>query len=698
MADIQNLLKQLMTAVYGKDVRQAIVDSIKQCYNDASKGLVPVVTTKKVEQGVEITITVGTVVEKFVLVDGYIPVKGTDYWTDKDKREVQDEVYQLTQELEDLIEQTALSQTFVDSVDEMTDINKRYVLKSTGTVWEYRSTTIEQEITITDEIVATTDNPYNDNVRFGSSGDVSTQSGYVVTPYIDLTKEEYQGKTIEIHLEGAKYAFNTAPHENYIMTQLRDPNKNILSARTYTAVPVDGLTTNNLVAITDGIDVTINGDTSAVLTITVPASINSQVTVDVIGYIRCCGLGASTNSSISIIYRDTQTIVAGGEWFNTEIPFGYILGDINNDIPDKISRLDNDGVDPTIIKLLSLPVLEFYSSIDYPDNDYTITHLSKRTYPCRADIPIPFMVKWNHNENAMRTTLVVDTKAIGTLNNYSMRIYDVTGFDNYPIYNLLPDTTYFYKVTHILSDGSLVEAKNGSFKTSDESIRLIYIDGTQNVRDLGGWTGLDGRKVKYGKIFRGAAFSDSSFNGLMLTGKGRLSLAELRVQAELNLGSADTKTEIAQTCAYKKIGYANYATAITNEIYKAQFKEVLEYIVSCLNGTYAESGLPTVERNIYMHCQGGCDRTGTLSFQLLGLLGVSESDLAKEYELSSFSDIGFGRLRTTTKEVNTYDYVGMVEALKTYSGNTITDKFYNFAIDCGISADTITTFRNLMLE
>lgn len=483
------------------------------------------------------------------------------------------------------------------------------------------------------------------------------------------------------------------------MTQLRDANKNILSVRTYTAVPVDGLTTNNLVAITDGIEVAINGDTSAILTIAVPASTNSQSTVGVIGYIRCCGLGVSTDSNISIVYHDTQTIVAGGEWFNTEIPFGYILGNIDNDIPDKISRLDNDGIDPTIIKLLSLPVLEFYSSIDYPDNDYTVTHLSKRTYPCRADIPVPYTVKWNHNENAMRTTLVIDTRAIGILNNYSMRIYDVTGFDNYPIYNLLPNTRYYYKVTHVLSDGSLIEAKSGDFLTSDESIRLLYIDGTQNVRDLGGWTALDGKKVKYGKLIRGAALSDSSFNGLMLTGKGRLSLAELRVQAELNLGSTDTKTEIAQTCAYKKIGYANYATAITNEIYKAQFKEVLEYIVSCLNGTYVESGLPTVERNIYIHCQGGCDRTGTLSFLLLGLLGVSESDLAKEYELSSFSDIGFGRLRTTKKAVDGYDYVGMVEALKAYSGSTITDKFYDFATTgCGISADTIEAFRNLMLE
>ena len=288
----------------------------------------------------------------------------------------------------------------------------------------------------------------------------------------------------------------------------------------------------------------------------------------------------------------------------------------------------------------------------------------------------------------MRTTLVVDTKAIGTVNSYRMRIYDVTGFDNYPIYNLLPNTRYYYKVTHVMADGNLVEAKSGNFITSNESIRLIHIDGTQNVRDLGGWTGLNGKKVKYGNLFRGATFGDSTFNNLMLTGKGRLALGELKVQAELNLGASDVETSIAPNCLYKKIGYNNYAGAITGETYRAQFKEALEWIVSCLNSS----------KPVYFHCQGGCDRTGTLSFQLLGLLGVSESDIAKEYELSSFSDIGFGRLRTTTKAVDTYDYVGMVQAIKAYSGTTITDKFYNFAIDCGISADTITAFRNLMLQ
>ena len=85
----------------------------------------------------------------------------------------------------------------------------------------------------------------------------------------------------------------------------------------------------------------------------------------------------------------------------------------------------------------------------------------------------------------MRTTVAVDTKAIGTLNAYTMITYDATGLDNFPIYNLLPNKTYYYKVTHVLADGSLVEAKSGNFTTSNETVRMLYIDGTQNVRDLG---------------------------------------------------------------------------------------------------------------------------------------------------------------------------------------------------------------------
>ena len=376
-----------------------------------------------------------------------------------------------------------------------------------------------------------------------------------------------------------------------------------------------------------------------------------------------------------------------------------ISSNVLNSIYERLTVLNNEGESPNKIKLLPQDVLDFYNTNDYSNDDYTSSYIKKTTYPYRADIPIPYMVKWSHNEDAMRTVVALDTEPIGNNNSFTLLTYEATGLNCYPLYNLLPNKTYYYKVTHLFFDGSIIEAKSGRFTTSNESIRLLYIDGTQNVRDLGGWTGLDGKKVKYGKIIRGASLSDSSAPDLTLTGKGKLALGELKIQAELNLGAVDTKTSIGSNCSYKKIGYTNYALAITDANARSQFKEAFEYIVSCLNGTLIEPNMPTIERNIYIHCQGGCDRTGTLSFLLLGLLGVSESDLAKEYELSSFSSVGFGRLRTTIKEIDTYDYVGMIEALKKYNGNTITEKIYDFATTgCGVSEEMIVLFRNLMLE
>ena len=41
---------------------------------------------------------------------------------------------------------------------------------------------------------------------------------------------------------------------------------------------------------------------------------------------------------------------------------------------------------------------------------------------------------------------------------------------------------------------------------------------------------------------------------------------------------------------------------------------------------------------VYFHCHGGADRTGTLAFLLEGLLGVSESDMSKDFELTTYSN------------------------------------------------------------
>lgn len=70
MADIQTYIEQIESAIYGKDVRQAIVDALNQCYADASEGITPEITTSEITGGTRITITVGSVSKYVDVMNG----------------------------------------------------------------------------------------------------------------------------------------------------------------------------------------------------------------------------------------------------------------------------------------------------------------------------------------------------------------------------------------------------------------------------------------------------------------------------------------------------------------------------------------------------------------------------------------------------------------------------------------------------
>lgn len=234
---------------------------------------------------------------------------GDDYiLTDADKAEIAE-----------LVETATIVQApkYVNSVDEMTDAGRVYVLVSTGRIWAYMDTTTEQEVTIRDDIIGITDNPYETG-RLSSSGTLSADvSGYTLTPYIDLTKAEYQGKTIQLHLDGNRYATET--RENYIMTAVFDTDKNVIWGRVST-----NQTATDLLGLFDnaGMTLEIHGTTSATLTFPVPLVGDDNKTV---GYFRFCGQGTVTDS-VYITYTDTET-VTGSQWADTGMTYAPALTD-----------------------------------------------------------------------------------------------------------------------------------------------------------------------------------------------------------------------------------------------------------------------------------------------------------------------------------------------------------------------------------
>lgn len=56
------------------------------------------------------------------------------------------------------------------------------------------------------------------------------------------------------------------------------------------------------------------------------------------------------------------------------------------------------------------------------------------------------------------------------------------------------------------------EAGQGAFKTEDLPPRLVRFPGVPNVRDFGGWIGLDGKRVRQGMVFRSAGLNDNAYD------------------------------------------------------------------------------------------------------------------------------------------------------------------------------------------
>jgi protein tyrosine/serine phosphatase len=250
---------------------------------------------------------------------------------------------------------------------------------------------------------------------------------------------------------------------------------------------------------------------------------------------------------------------------------------------------------------------------------------------------------------------------------------------HYEIYNLLPNKTYYYKVTATV-EGEPTEIINSSFTTSGQ-LRQIYAEGTGNMRDLGGWATASGKPIKYGLIYRGAEWNCE----YQLTPEGIAALRQVGMKAELDLRDSweagyITTSPLGNDVTYKRIHNEDYyESGMQNR--KDLYKQDLEFVFDCVKN----------DKPLYFHCHIGADRTGTLGVILEGLLGVSMGDLYKDYELTTFSVYETHRYKENID--------GILEYINTLDGETLTDKFYTYCNkEVGMSAKSIADFRQKMLD
>ena len=114
------------------------------------------------------------------------------------------------------------------------------------------------------------------------------------------------------------------------------------------------------------------------------------------------------------------------------------------------------------------------------------------------------------------------------------------------LYNLKLGTKYYYKVKAVYKT-TVFESEVKCFVTNNIGPRNIYAEGVENVRDLGGYTLEDGRKIKQGLIYRTAQFNydhgDESAIKSEPTGKGKDVLVyQLGIKSDIDVREKQTSS------------------------------------------------------------------------------------------------------------------------------------------------------------
>ena len=258
--------------------------------------------------------------------------------------------------------------------------------------------------------------------------------------------------------------------------------------------------------------------------------------------------------------------------------------------------------------------------------------------------------------------------------------YHVNGTE-LSLQNLLVDTDYFWRVEGAGGFGG------GVFHTA-KTVRTFYIDGVTNSRDLGGWPTEDGlARVRYDVAFRSAHFDH-------ITDAGRAAVADLGLKTDIDL-RADGEgltAPLGDDVTWLRAGpdgTAMYYTTGGNSISK-------------LNGSYTQGSLNALRvftnaANLpaCFHCAYGRDRTGTVGFLLLGMLGVSYDDIVKEYEMTFLSYVGEQNLTIRSNEAatKTLDWI-----METYPADSLKESTEKYLLAAGLKADEITAIRKNLLE
>lgn len=196
---------------------------------------------------------------------------------------------------------------------------------------------------------------------------------------------------------------------------------------------------------------------------------------------------------------------------------------------------------------------------------------------------------------------------------------------------------------------------NGSASVPPALERALAVDGLLNVRDLGGLTASDGKRVRRGRVVRSdnlRGLTDDGLVALIRDVRPRL-VVDLRTEQECAregcglAGVIDVRYVNVPLKPKAALSPAQVAAGLATNLYDdyvLQIRDNGQQLVSALRLLADAGSLPAV-----IHCTAGKDRTGVLVALLLDLLGVERDQVVADYaETTSNMPAILARIQTSS--------------------------------------------------
>jgi protein-tyrosine phosphatase len=231
--------------------------------------------------------------------------------------------------------------------------------------------------------------------------------------------------------------------------------------------------------------------------------------------------------------------------------------------------------------------------------------------------------------------------------------------------------------------------------------RHLRVDGTYNLRDVGGYPTHAGGSVAWRTLFRSDSLHRLDSQGVAgLAGLNLRTIVDLRADIEVQQrpsAVAGLAARIVRTPIVRDPTVLPPLTDLGAE-YRYMIDECGDSIGAAVRELCAPGALPAL-----VHCAAGQDRTGVVIALVLAVLGVPDELVGADYMLSSVyldpdSTAAIGRLKATGLGDNaTASPAGLILNVLAWARAAGGGSVYGYLTACGVGAPGLAVLRSALV-